>query len=57
MSHTRLKPMPSSGTLCWCKQCGELFQAWPNLSFCEKHRKPRVRLVDGKYVTVNQESI
>jgi Zn finger protein HypA/HybF involved in hydrogenase expression len=51
MSHSDLK-LPSSGTLCWCRKCGDLFRSWPNQDYCEKHRKPRIRLVNGKWVTV-----
>jgi hypothetical protein len=37
----------------WCLGgCGELFRAHPDDPeiHCEKHRKPRVRLVDGVWV-------
>jgi hypothetical protein len=55
MSHSGVDTLPASGTLCWCKKCGDLFRAYPNLDLCDKHRKPRARIVDGVITYLEQK--
>jgi hypothetical protein len=59
LSGAQLSHMPQSGTICYCPQCAAagrdpFFRAWPSQTFCPRHRdvKPRVRVIDGKFVYV-----